>query len=316
MNNPPEFRIETLDELCLRLEVGPEDIHALLGNLHSQYRKAKVTIGGKERTFYIAAPSLKRIQDKIEQWLSELPLHDAVHGWRKGHSTVTCAQGHTGKAIVMHVDIENFFPSIDPGLVFNVFRRNGFAPEVAHVLTKLTTWRNHLAQGLDTSPVIANLVLWQVDIRMAALASKAGCEYRRYGDDLIFSGSFDSQRVLRTADTILRDGGFRINKEKFRKRGIRSQKQRQELLGLTVNQKVNVTKEKRERYHRLIALYIKEGPESILEEGETLQHLHNRLMGYINYYKSVNPSAAATLEQKYKAFIGIPNKHFNIGDAG
>jgi RNA-directed DNA polymerase len=300
MNETPQGSVATVDELCTCLDITPEQLNALLGNLYSQYRKAKVEISGKQRTFYIATPSLKRIQDRIQQWLSQLPLHDAVHGWRIGHSTVTCAQGHTGKAIVMHVDIKDFFPSIGPGLVFNVLVHNGFTPEVASVLTKLTTHRNHLAQGLDTSPVIANLVLWQVDIRMATLALKTGCGYRRYGDDLIFSGSFDWQKVFRTAGAILKEAGFRINAEKFRKRGVRNQKQRQELLGLTVNQKVNITKEKRERYRSLVAQCINEGPESVLEEGETLLHLKHRLMGYINYYKSVNPQAAASLEQKYK----------------
>jgi retron-type reverse transcriptase len=209
----------------------------------------------------------------------------------------------------MHIDIEDFFPSVGPGLVFNVLVRNGFSPEVAGVLTKLTTWRNHLAQGLDTSPVIANLVLWQVDIRMATLALKLGCDYRRYGDDLIFSGSFDRQCMLRTASAILNDAGFRINTKKFKERGVRFQGQRQELLGLTVNQKVNVTKEKRERYRSIVSRCIKHGPESVLEEGETILHLKHRLMGYVNYYKSVNPGAAAALEKKYKAIRWTSDSH-------
>jgi RNA-directed DNA polymerase len=215
MTEAPQFLIATVEDLCLGLDITPEDLSALLAHLHSQYQKVKVEISGKKRTFYIARPSLKRIQHKIEEWLSQLPLHDAVHGWRPGHSTVTCARGHVGKSIVMHIDIENFFPSIGPGLVYKVFIRNGFAPEVASVLTKLTTWNSHLAQGLSTSPIIANLVLWQVDIRMATLALKMGCGYDRYGDDLIFSGDFAWQTVLRTADAILADNSFRRNAEKL-----------------------------------------------------------------------------------------------------
>src|SRR5262245_23693369 len=116
MRELPKVLIATVDNLCMHLDIIPEELNALLGSLHTQYRKTKVVIGGKERTFYIATPSLKRIQDTIEKWLSQLPLHDAVHGWRNGHSTVTCAQAHTRKAIVMHVDIADFFPSIGPGM--------------------------------------------------------------------------------------------------------------------------------------------------------------------------------------------------------
>jgi RNA-directed DNA polymerase len=54
----------------------------------------------------------------------------------------------------------------------------------------------HLAQGAPTSPAIANLSAWHLDMRLARLARRFGANYTRYADDMAFSGDGGLVRKL------------------------------------------------------------------------------------------------------------------------
>ena len=47
----------------------------------------------------------------------------------------------------------------------------------------------HLPQGAPTSPALANLSAYRLDLRLAGLAESAGIVYSRYADDLALSSS-------------------------------------------------------------------------------------------------------------------------------
>jgi hypothetical protein len=54
----------------------------------------------------------------------------------------------------------------------------------------------HLPQGAPTSPALANLAAFRLDIRMAALAKRFGATMTRYADDIAFSGDREFDRSL------------------------------------------------------------------------------------------------------------------------
>jgi hypothetical protein len=83
----------------------------------------------------------------------------------------------------------------------------------------LCTYKHHLALGLITSPILAELALRQVDARIAGACARAGLVFTRYVDDIAISGSFDfkSSGLPQVVAQILSDYGFRTNptKKKF-----------------------------------------------------------------------------------------------------
>src|SRR5262249_49851062 len=161
-------------------------------------------------------PKLKAIQRQLLcDILDLIPPHDAAHGFRAGRSVRTFVAPHVGKAVVVKMDLRDFFPSITDTRVSALFRTAGYPEQVARLLAALCTngtpaevfdelgspaggpsrWaisrvydQPHLPQGAPTSPALANLCAFRLDRRLAGLARVSGAEYTRYADDLVFSG--------------------------------------------------------------------------------------------------------------------------------
>jgi RNA-directed DNA polymerase len=189
---------------------------------------------------------------KIESTLS--------HGFRRKHSIITNAAIHRNKRYVFNVDLENYFGTINFGRVRGFFIKNRnfeLNLSVATILAQIACHDNVLPQGSPCSPVISNLIGHVLDIRLASLAHKLGCDYSRYADDLTFSTNkpvFPSTiayivdeekhqwRAGKGLERIVKKAGFMINASKTR---MQYDNSRQEVTGLVVNKKINTRAEYR-----------------------------------------------------------------------
>ena len=139
--------------------------------------------------------------------LQHIPLHNACHGFRKMHSCRSYAEPHAGKTVVLHMDLQNFFGSIPLRRIHALFVTVGYRDSVARLLAGLCChqtpidiinenqplcWQQrkqlmvpHLPQGNPSSPALANLAAYKLDLRLDALAKKMGAEYTRYADDRV-----------------------------------------------------------------------------------------------------------------------------------
>src|SRR5437868_11741322 len=117
-----------------------------------------------------------------------MPLVDSLPsymtGGLPGRSIKNNSVPHLEQDVVVGLDIENCFPSISHKQVFGTFRKLGYSTDIASMLTKLTTYQNRLPQGAPTSPLLCNLVLWDSAERISLLASKKGCFFTIYIDDV------------------------------------------------------------------------------------------------------------------------------------
>jgi len=149
----------------------------------------------------IAAPcdELKALQKKVklllENCIASIQLQGAAqgslsHGFKKGHSIITNAEPHKRRRFVFNIDISDFFGSIHIGRIRGfLISNNSFKlqPKVATILAQIVCHDDALPQGAPTSPIASNLIGHLIDIRLVNLASKYGCIYSRYADDITFS---------------------------------------------------------------------------------------------------------------------------------
>jgi RNA-directed DNA polymerase len=83
---------------------------------------------------------LKAIQRAVlHHVLEKIPTHECCHGFVAGRSILTCAAPHSGKALVLKMDIKDFFPTFRFARVQNIFLTAGYPENVARLLTGLCT---------------------------------------------------------------------------------------------------------------------------------------------------------------------------------
>jgi len=266
------------------------------GYIEFEIDKAK---GGKRR---IAAPrkQLRTVQRTIlDQLLAKVPTHEACHGFVAGRSTVTNATPHVRAALVIKLDLKDFFPSVHYRRVRGLFTFLGYSSEVANVLAGLTTyrpklpdgtvvWPGVLPQGAPTSPAIANLVARRLDHRLARLAAKVGATYTRYADDLTFSFARQPElrigRFLWFVDAICEQEGFL---ERPDKRRILRSKHQQRVTGIVVNDGIHVPRADRKRFRAILHNCAKHG---VASQAQGRDDFPAYLAGYAAYVHMVEPA--------------------------
>lgn len=310
--------IRTERELAEWLRLDPEHVQ-WFADLEDRNRKGAVLLrhyvcrtvakaDGSVRLLEAPMQRLKGLQRQIlQEILGPVPLHEAVHGFRAGHSIVTFAAPHAGRPVVLRMDLREFFPSISGRRVQALFRTLGYPERVADLLGGLCTtttapgvWRTaglnlqveewarihglyarpHLPQGAPTSPALANLCAFRLDRRLAALARAAGAVYTRYADDLAFSGEELFGRTverfsLRVA-AIVAEEGFHVHARKSR---VMRASVRQHLAGLTVNRQPHVPRRELDRLEAVLTNCVRYGPASQNREDqpEFRRHLEGKV---------------------------------------
>lgn len=235
---------DRLEDLAEWLEMAPEQVRAI----EPRYRTFDVPKrSGGHRTIDAPDDATKEIQRRIlHRVLAGLRAHPAVHGFEEGRSIVTNARPHVGKAVVIGLDIRDFFPETSANRVFDYLRAVGWSRHVAREIQRLTCHEGGLPQGAPTSPRLSNLVNYRMDARLAGLAESVGADYTRYADDLTFSLTADDryavQGVIRVVRKVVRESGYRLNDDKLT---VRRRHQRQEVTGLVVNERIHLPRETR-----------------------------------------------------------------------
>ena len=276
-----------------------------LKNTDSLYKTFQIPKkSGKPRTITAPNPSLKAIQRCLAFLLQNAYQPTiSVNGFVPGRSVVSNATVHADKKFVLNLDLENFFPAISFGRVLAVLQLSPTLaqPKIATYLTQLACHNGFLPQGAPTSPVISNLICQRLDRRIEALVKSQEIAYTRYADDLTLSSDQPFQNgLLNHLDQIIQEEGFTINMEKVR---LQLKNSRQEVTGLTVNEKVNVPRQYLREVRAMLHNWEKLGyeaaqqkflssytPRISVKKKKGQPQLRNVVGGKINYLKMVRGS--------------------------
>lgn len=261
--------LTTLEDVADLLEIKSSVLLYYIVKKSSAENYKKFTIpkkSGGERIIYSPITNLKIIQKKLNYAITQVYYpKNYVFGFCKGKGIKENASFHLKNKHVLNLDLENFFTSIHYGRVKGLFmgRKFNFNPEVAQLLAKICCYRinrnkSFLPSGAPTSPIISNMICYQLDYELSSLAKsgKNRCIYSRYADDLTFSSvvreAFPENIIKKRIDyydkhinlseelqNIIKNNGFNINHNKVR---IRSKCDRQEVTGIVINKKVNINR--------------------------------------------------------------------------
>src|SRR5262249_34840877 len=101
-----------------------------------------------------------------------LNAHDAAHAFERGRSILTHARPHVGRAVVVTLDLVDFFDATSALRIEKFFLYAGWNRAAAELLTRLTTDEGKLPQGAPTSPRLSNLVNRPMDAAMAMMMAR------------------------------------------------------------------------------------------------------------------------------------------------
>ena len=276
--------------------------------------------GAAPRLIEAPKAELKAMQQRIlREILDPVACHPAAKGFRKGRSCLDHAQRHAGERLVIAADLRDFFLRVPLRRVHGLFRCLGYPWPVARLLTGLCStrlpqgafdalteedrphWRSrsrqlspHLPQGAPSSPALANLCSWRLDLRLAGLARRFDTNYSRYADDLAFSGDTALAEAVRpflgSLGKIVREEGHSLNRSKTR---VMGQSARQRLTGLVVNRHLNLSRKDHDALKATLFNCLRRGPQSQNRSDHPAfrQHLEGRVL----WAERVNPCRGAKL---------------------
>lgn len=275
--------------LCLLVGYEEEYVYTVCNQPYCFYRKFFIEKkNGSSREINEPLPSLKEIQNWIlNEILYNVKISPYAKAYIKGKSIRDNARFHRKQKKVLTLDIKDFFPSITFRRVLHVFRNIGYREDVAVMLANLCCLDNQLPQGAPTSPMLSNIVASSLDYKIIKYLGKEKIRYTRYADDMTFSGDFDEGDLIKNVERIANRSGFRINEEKIR---VRYRNQRQEVTGVVVNEKMQMSRKIRHKIRSDVYYIRKYGLQSHLEHtGITRANYLYHLMGLTSYAFFINP---------------------------
>jgi len=280
----------------------------------SHYRRfAMPKKAGGVRIISAPMPRLKRAQYWVlDNVLARAPVHPAAHGFLKGRSIVSNAAPHVGRAVVINLDLKDFFPSIELPRVKGVFAQLGYSKQIATTLALLCTEApteevsvdgetfhvahgpRALPQGAPCSPALTNILCRRLDARLQGAAARLGFSYTRYADDLSFSADEPARKLagklLWRVKQIVADEGFTPHP---RKQQVMGRGNRHSVTGIVVNDKPSLDRDSLRRFRATLFQVEKDGPEHKQWNGNT--NVLAALEGYAHFIRMVDPAKGGPL---------------------
>jgi RNA-directed DNA polymerase len=239
------FCIEDWRDLSFLLKITPLQLEQIINYpTYIQFNVPKKK--GKPRLISQPNSELMIVQRRLNLFLQAVyyrHIPSCVHGFvpksnEVCRSIVSNAHPHVGKKNILTIDLKDYFSTISVKRVKNLFKSWCLNDEVSKALALLCTFRGVLPMGAPTSPILANLCSYDMDLDLKLFCEKNEITYSRYADDLTFSSNEKiSEELIFSLTQIIDMYGFSINNKKTR---ISGNHRKQKITGIIVNQKLSV----------------------------------------------------------------------------
>lgn len=293
-----------LDTLASETGISRRDVHRIIASAPKRYKSFTIPKrDGRERLIAQPAFELKVIQRVLTSFLSSLPVHDAAYAYVKGRSIRQNALKHVKSEYLMKLDFSDFFPSIRPVDLERVLHKNANAISVNdfQLVYQACFWGKGgynpscLSIGAPSSPLISNIVMFDIDREATHIADQLGLIYTRYADDITVS-TRGGQASLLTFEQRLRKliaaGPLALTFNEG-KRGIYGRGERRMVTGLVITPDglVSIGRE-RKRLIRAAVNQLRKNPND---------RLLMRCKGYLAFVISAEPRFLHSMIRSYGA---------------
>jgi retron-type reverse transcriptase len=293
---------------------------------------------GSDRIINAPVNGLKSIQKSISDFLQVVyPIHPSAFGFVPLKNVADNALLHVGREYVYNIDLKDFFHSFSRIQVKYALLDNDLNilsnEKIAFLVAGLCTFNiskdqdlnlHVLPQGSPTSPVLTNILCRHLDRKLSGLAKRFNATYSRYADDITFSAEINIFQIKEFKDELKRiicdSQKFEIQEAKTR---IQHKSFRQEVTGIVVNQKLNVTK----RYIKNVRMYLylieryglekatlnyvrdtkKDRPNKSVES-INLRNILNGKIQYLRMVRGKEDSVSKGLEKRFLKAFDIKSK--------
>ena len=284
------------------------EVDVLLSMIFSKkkfYRQFKIKkkLGG-DRLITVPSPSLMMVQKWIyKNILIGKRVHYSAHGFNFNKSIITNAKMHIGHKAFLKIDLKDFFPSIPINWIINYFKQQGYPPKIAFYMASLCTLDDSLPQGAPTSPILSNILFYNLDKTLYKFSKKNNLIYTRYADDLIFSGDYISLKFRNFVIFLIKKYGFKVNSKKT---SLKINAGQNIVTGVLVKDSIFVPKKYKRKLRQEMFFINKFGILSHIASSNIRDpnYIYS-LMGRINFVLSVEPDNKEFIEYQNKIKIII-----------
>jgi retron-type reverse transcriptase len=221
------------------------------------------------------------------------------------------------RGVKLHLDLKDFFGSTRRAWIRRYFTEVvGYNHYVSSLLSSIMTVefvreRNGktikyqgVPQGAPTSGDICNLVAdWRLDQPVLAALKGTGWVYSRYADDIYLSHPQNLSRdavnhVIEQMNALIINAGYRMNRKKLH---VQRPNRRQQLLGVVLNQKINIPYDQYKRMKAILNNCLHNGfdAEAGKKGAESTGKFLSWIQGRLSYMKMVNPQKTQRLKAMF-----------------
>ena len=248
LKNPTEKTIDFLQNLELNQNVDESFYNKLIilkrnkrkRIIHEPIEPLKKVQQSLLKLIYESVEYQRNLQHKKSNLILKNMQSGLIRGvtaYRPNSSVIRNAHFHKNQELILKLDINNFFGTVNEKLVCDFWRNfwnlpwkkneneetpQKFSTEEIHQLTlkcvQLTTLNKCLPQGAPTSGYLANCVLDEFDKILLTYCAKRNLNYSRYSDDITISGakrnSKEISRIISFVAFHLKEFDFELHQKK------------------------------------------------------------------------------------------------------
>jgi RNA-directed DNA polymerase len=297
--------IETLlRDLSMELNLGYRDLMRIITTAPRRYKIYQIPKRrGGTRTIAQPSRELKAIQRFVlKRLLSKLPVHRAATAYVIHQNIGENALAHVKNRVILKLDFTNFFPSITVRDWERYTKAAGLQFERGELAlySYILFWGQRsnepecLSIGAPTSPILSNILLFELDTKLSDAAKRAGVTYTRYADDITASAKTieDVRRFEASARSIVRQMKSPRLSFNDEKRGLYTMGQRRMVTGLIVTPtgQVSIGRERKRLISAMLHKVVvgKSDPESM-----------GTLKGLLGFCLATEPDFVSRMRAKY-----------------